>query len=597
MFKNYIYVYKKLFQYNKKLIFQQIAEILLRVIAPFMAMILPAFIVYLLEQEKSTNQIIICIISAFIIYGLISSLKDGLVQSDRLRYIEFRIAVLLPEFFKKCISIDYNLYENEETQKTATNAYYSVMEGERGGEGMIHALTSFLENLLGIILYTIFVAAINPWLIILFFVSSYLQYVVYGFVNKRMRKSWEKRSEFRVTQKYLNGQAYNTTAGKDIRLFSLSDWISGKYKQSIDCEGKIEKKVRYMYFGNDLFGLAMQLLRDAFCYYYLFKMFRNGMSAATFIVLIGAVVGFSVWFTGITNAIGGMQSSSFSVSMFRKFLDIKNKVRAQVVLPETNEGFEVEFDHVAFCYQGAEEYVLKDISFSISSNEKVALLGINGAGKSTLIKLICGFYKPTSGSIYINGTDITKLNVEKYQQKISAIFQDAFLPHFTLLENVTCKDFDENDIEKIQPSLEKAGFLDRIKSLKYKERTYLGNEMSEEGVNLSGGELQKLNFARAIHRNSNLLLLDEPTAALDAIAEQEMYEHYADVAKSRTSIFISHRLASTKFCNKILLLNNGVIEEKGTHEQLLEKNGVYASMYEAQRQNYKKGGVCNVAQV
>lgn len=597
MFKNYIYVYKRLLGYNKKLFFQQIAEILLRVIAPFMAMVLPAFIVHLLELEKSTKEIIISIIAVFIIYGLISSLKDWLVQSDRLRYIEFRMAVLVPAFFKKCISIDYDLYENEETQKTATNAYYSVMEGERGGEGMIHAFTSFSENLLGIILYTIFVAAINPWLIILFFVSSYLQYVVYGLVNKRMHKSWEKRSKFRVTQKYLNGQAYNTSAGKDIRLFSLSDWITGKYKQSIDCEGKIEKKVRYMYFGNDVFGLSMQLLRDVFCYYYLFKMFRNGMSAATFIVLIGAVVGFSVWFTGLSNAINGMQNSSFSVSMYRKFLDFKNRERAEVVLPETNEGFEVKFDHVAFAYPGAEEHVLKDISFSILPNERVALVGINGAGKSTLIKLLCGFYQPTSGTIYINGTDITKLNIENYQQKISAIFQDAFLPHFTLLENVTCKDFDENDIEKIQPALEKAGFLDRVKSLKNKEKTFLGKEMSEEGVNLSGGELQKLIFARAIYRNSNLLLLDEPTAALDAIAEQEMYEHYSDVAKSRTSIFISHRLASTKFCDKILLLNNGVIEEKGTHEQLLEQNGVYAKMYEAQRQNYKKGGVCNVAQV
>ena len=134
-----------------------------------------------------------------------------------------------------------------------------------------------------------------------------------------------------------------------------------------------------MYFGNDVFGLAMQLLRDVFCYYYLFRMFRDGMSVSTFIVLIGAVVGFSVWFTGIANAIGGMQGSSFSVSMYRKFLDFKNRERAQIVLPETNEGYEVKFENVAFCYPGAEEFVLKDISFSISSNERVAVVGINGA--------------------------------------------------------------------------------------------------------------------------------------------------------------------------------------------------------------------------
>lgn len=593
MFKNIQYIYKQVYKYNKNLIGLQVIEIICRVIAPFLAMLLPAYVIYLLEEEKSIEIVIFSIIGSFIVYGIFSAGKDFLQQSSKFRYVEFRISTLVPAFFEKCVSLDYDQFEEESVRKKIANSYSAVMESNTGTEGIIHAITSLFENMLGIILYTIIVANIHPWLILLFIVTSGLQFVVYQSVSKFMEKSWTLSAEYSVTKQYLNGQSNNVVAGKDVRLFALSNWLSKKYKISVLESEKLEKKTRYRYFANDVFGLSMQLLRDIVCYIYLFQMFLNGMSASTFVVMIGAITGFSVLFTGLANAVLKIVYSNLYVKIFREFLDIKNAKSKDKQVPEVESGFKIQFVHVSFVYPNAKEGVLNDVSFTIEPNEQVALVGINGAGKSTLIKLLCGFYKPTSGTIYINDEDITTLDIHSLQNNISAIFQDAFIPHFTILENILCEEHKTFDKEQVRQALKEAGILEKILSLEKQEFTYIGTEMDEDGVDLSGGERQKLSFARAIYRTSKLLLLDEPTAALDAIAEQALYEQYGTISTGRTSIFISHRLASTRFCDKILLMNHGIIEEQGTHNDLLELKGSYYEMYEAQRKNYieEVGGV------
>ncbi len=567
----------------------QIVELICKVATPFIAMLLPAYVIKLIEDKNGIEEIILCIIGAFLVYTIVTIGQACMEQSMPIYYTDFKISVLIPEFVKKCISIDYDKFESAEVRKKVSNSYRVIMGRPRAMEDMPSIVLDAMKNLLGILIYMLIVAVINPWIIVLFLGTSIIQFIIYHHVNNYNTKTWHIRSPYNVTMEYLNTMVYNLRGIKDVHLFNLVDWLGGKYRNSTDFCEKIEKKSRVAYISNDAFGIVMQLVRDIVCYIYLFDMFKNGMTASTFVVMVGAISGFSAWFSGLANAILALVNCSTSTKMFREFLDIENE-KVKDNMPDTDGGYEIEFIDVSFSYPESDKIILDKINFKINSNENIALVGINGAGKSTLIKLISGFYKPTSGKIYINGVDITTIQVQKYQSTISAIFQDSFIPHIKIIENIMCAELTEHinssTKDKVLEALKDAGLIDKIKCLKDKELTYIGREMDENGVDLSGGERQKLAVARAIYRDSNLLLLDEPTAALDAIAESKLYESFASMAKNKTSIFISHRLASTKFCDKILLLNNGVINEAGTHEELLLKKGKYYEMYEMQRKNY-----------
>ena len=254
----------------------------------------------------------------------------------------------------------------------------------------------------------------------------------------------------------------------------------------------------------------------------------------------------------------------------------------------SDETVEVEFSHVTFSYPGSEHKILDDISFTMKKGEKIAIVGTNGAGKSTIVKLLCGFYRPQSGHIYLNGTDINELNLDDYHQDVAAVFQEPFYFSFSVAENVACTSEADYSRERCVKALQQAGLWEKIYSLPKQERTCLNKDVEEDGIQLSGGELQKMMLARALYKDCKLLLLDEPTAALDAIAENEMYEKYQQMIAGKTTLFISHRLASTRFCEQILFLENGRIAEKGTHAELMQQHDRYAHMFEVQSKYYKE---------
>ena len=229
-----------------------------------------------------------------------------------------------------------------------------------------------------------------------------------------------------------------------------------------------------------------------------------------------------------------------------------------------------------------------DISFVLEAKDRLGIVGVNGAGKSTIVKLICGLYQPTEGNITINGIPHGSLNPAQYYTAIAAVFQDPFALSFSIAENVSCSPLEETDRNRCREALIRAGLWEKIASLPQKEETYLGMDMADDGITLSGGEMQKLMMARALYKNCHLLLLDEPTAALDAISENKMYETYSTLLKNKTALFISHRLASTRFCDTILFLENGKIKECGTHDELIALGGSYAHMFEVQSQYYQE---------
>jgi ABC-type multidrug transport system fused ATPase/permease subunit len=250
----------------------------------------------------------------------------------------------------------------------------------------------------------------------------------------------------------------------------------------------------------------------------------------------------------------------------------------------------IVFENVSFAYEPGKP-VLDNFSLNIAAGEKIALVGVNGAGKTTLVKLLCGFYEPDAGRILIDGIDISTVVREDLFALFSAVFQDIFQVSLTLRENISLRRAEETDDEKIRESLENAGLWDDVQKMPHGPDTELLRDFDDEGVMLSGGQQQKLLLARALYKNAPVLILDEPTAALDPIAEDNLYRQYNQLAAHKTSIYISHRLASTRFCDRVVYLNNAVAEELGTHEELMENGKGYARMYEIQSQYYKSGSM------
>jgi len=255
--------------------------------------------------------------------------------------------------------------------------------------------------------------------------------------------------------------------------------------------------------------------------------------------------------------------------------------------PENTDSVEIVFDNVTFRYPGTDVDIYKDFSFTIKKGERLAIVGVNGAGKSTLVKLICGLYEPNEGHIYVNGIDIRDWKKKNLYDLYSTVFQDFNILAFTLRENVTCNSSEQDDA-RVTEALERVGLGKKLNSLSKGLDQMMLKVIDEEGTDFSGGERQKLAIARALYKNSPMVIMDEPTAALDALAEAEIYENFSELVEGKTAIYISHRLASTIFCDKIALFDKDGVKEYGTHEELMAKKGMYYDMFVVQGKYYQE---------
>ena len=304
-----------------------------------------------------------------------------------------------------------------------------------------------------------------------------------------------------------------------------------------------------------------------------------------------AVSGAATWVTGILTQCNQLHKESIDLSKIQEYLNIPEPFSFEGgAQPPAANGYELRLENVSFRYPDTKKDILKQMNLTIHPGEKLAVVGLNGAGKTTMVMLLCGFYDPTEGRVLLNGQDIREFDRRQYYDLFSAVFQGFSILDTTIAECVA-QTAENIDTEKVNRCLAKAGLTETVSKFPHGVNTHFGRDVYLDGVQLSGGQTQRLMLARALYKDGPILILDEPTAALDPIAENDIYQKYSDMTAGKTSVFISHRLASTRFCDRILFIADGGIAEEGTHQELMAKGGAYAELFAVQSRYYQEGGM------
>lgn len=455
-------------------------------------------------------------------------------------------------------------------------------------------LTNILEYILGFVIYVMLLSELNLTLMAVVVATTVIGFFVNKYIN-----GWAYRHRDEYTQigkeiDYFARKAEDVKLAKDIRIFGLDTWLKEIKESSVRAAEAFKDHRERIYAWTCVVDTLLLVARNGIAYLYLINLvLSDGLSASQFLLYFSAFTGFATWVTGILSECSTLNKQSLAISVVREFLTYPEVFRfaGGVPLPKT-ESYELKLENVTFRYPGTDKNILENINLTIRPGEKLAVVGLNGAGKTTLVKLLCGFYDPTEGRVLFNGVDIREFNRREYYGMISGVFQDMSVLSVTVAETVA-QSTENIDMNRVKECIEKAGLTRKVEALPKKYDTYVDRKVYEDGVEFSGGEVQRLLLARALYKDGAVLVLDEPTAALDPIAENDIYMKYNEMSGGKTSIFISHRLASTRFCDRILFIKDGGIAEEGTHESLLAANGDYAELFHVQARYYQEGNDFN----
>lgn len=598
--------YKEAYSFEPKMIIISIVQGIFQAIMPFVSLFFTSWILNILFVNPSFEELTPVIAVTLVITFFASLLANGLEH--------YRVALIYQARDKKemkinnkVIFMDYELIEKSEVHEMRS---YLAMSELSGGQGLFYIFnnTKTLINMLcsmlislGFVL-TLFIAEIpsdnplsylNSYWFLTGFIIGYIIYFMYASkVYERavdaLNDMLEKASLINNTFGFIMSQLMDYQSGKEIRLYNQQKI----YSSVIDDTSKVTSEALTKMQNEENKGtVKLQIFIHLFLglgfLYSALKAIGGAILPGSIVIYTGAVSNFVQSFPEFVSEFSQLYNNNKVLKKYFEFLDLKS-VKHEGTLPvekRVDNEYEFEVRNVSFKYPGTEEYVLKNINLKLTIGEKMAIVGMNGSGKTTFIKLLSRLYDPTEGEILLNGIDIRKYDYDDYLRLFSVVFQDFGLYSFNLGQNVAAST--EYDEERVMSAIKDAGFYERYKKFPQGLNTYLYQNFEKDGVEISGGEAQKIAMARAIYKDAPIVILDEPTAALDPIAEFEIYSQFDKIVGQKTALFISHRLSSCRFCDEIVVFDEGRIVQRGTHNELVRKtNEKYYELWNAQAQYY-----------
>ena len=591
MFSCVGYIYRLLWNTERGLVFTGIFTIPISLILSALSLYTPAAILSVLEASKRFSTISLVIVG-LLLAKLLFDLAQNIILA-KVEYAQHRVHNQMMYLWQsKRRNRDWNHEYNPDVQKMDERSRNSFQNINTAGTNFPMDFANILSQLLNFLLFGSVISLLNPVIILLLAVGCVLNY----FADKwKRQKNLDDRDMRNDLVKKLNYStrdiAINFEYAKDIRLYSMEkpllDRLAKVFAMNLDANKKVERRNIF----TAIISFLVILLRDGAAYAFLiFKAVQGEVNASSFILYFSAITSMSTLMDKILQILNRIFDGAIQVSDFRESMDLKDELNHGKGIPVPKDPFSIEFKNVSYQYPKGEKKILENVSFKIAAGEKIALVGLNGAGKTTLTMLMCGLILPDEGEILLDGHSLYEYNRDEMYALFGVVPQQYNLLPVSIARNIASAINDEEiDYDRLKYCIEIAGLSEKIKELPNGVATPLNRTINKDAIELSGGETQKLLLARLLYKNPPCIILDEPTAALDPIAEDKIYNSYSAIAANVTSIFISHRLASTRFCDRIFLLDGAKFAEVGTHEELMAAGKKYRELFDVQSKYYREG--------
>lgn len=593
---NLKYLIVHAFKWDKLLFVYYGIFTILTAVQPFISV----FSIKWMIDELTTDvdfTVLACILGFFLVGGALVNASVAYLKNlymPRLILLRFKF---INQMQRKAMNMDFKYTEDPKILDDLENAGQAVSSNNVGIEGVFHKLFEVSGSLVSLLTYMSLLFMLSPWVLLYLFLNMMFVYYLTSRAKKYEFSKKEENAALNRRSSYLYNTMSDFKFGKDIRIYQLGEWLSEKFKGIKGQHLHLTKKVQTRYLGASLVDALLILVREGIVYAYLiYCVLAKGLSLGNFSMYFTSITNFTQTLQRVMEDVAHLHLQLLYVNHFRTFLDIQDEEPLKEATPiPAFKPYTIEFKNVSFKYPNSERYIFKDLSFKIKAGDRLAIVGVNGAGKTTLVKLMTRLYEPTDGEILLDGMNVKSFDRAKYFDLFSVVFQDIKVLAFTVGENVAIENREVLDSKRVMECLEQAGLKDKITSLKHGMDTPMLKGLEEDGIELSGGQNQKLALARALYKNGDIVILDEPTSALDPLAEYEIYQNFDALIGHKTAVYISHRLSSTRFCDAIAFFENGEILEYGTHDELLAQNGRYAEMFNIQAQYYQVEALEEVA--
>lgn len=586
--QNMWYLFKRGWKFDKSLYILNIIQIVCTSSLPFITVLFPKFILDELTGERRAVSIVVILALFFIAMVLFNFVATFLKARIDPKFTELRFKYVR-EHSETCMLLDYEQTEDSNILNKVHMSSRAVGASFNGLEGMYRKIFSFISDIITLVGFISLTVYLNPLILLYLMASCILVY----YVNLRIKKfEHDSEEKLAVTDRkttYVSGLFNDAAYGKEIRLFGIHKWLIDKYTDLVNERIRYSKTLRRKYFISNLLNIFFLLIREGIIYAYLILEFIAAkITIGDFTMYFNVTNQLSGQIQGILDSVAYIRAQNMVINDYRSFVEIAVDADSGDE-PIPSMPYTIEFRNVSFRYPNSEKMIIRNFSYSFEFGKRIALVGDNGAGKTTLIKLMTRLYDPTEGEIFLNGINIKAFDKQEYFRLFSALYQDYKIFAFSINENVSLCEESEIDCAAVQVNLDRVGLTEKVAALPKRAHTSLLKALDYEGIELSGGESQRVALARALYKNGNVFILDEPTAAMDPLAEYQFYQLLNQmVDDDKLYIFISHRLASTRFCDVILMLQDGQILEQGSHEELIEKQGAYYALFELQAKNYRE---------